>query len=110
FTTIGTAMGDTRLLQRLPQGFSTLPGLGGADIEQQYGELLATKPHAHVQRSPCGLPDQCTNTLQRHVSGVVTVAVVVGLEMVDVAEQQRHGFALALRLAPQTLELPIETA
>ena len=47
---------------------------------------------------------------QHVVTGLVTIAVVVGLEMIDVTQQQGQTPLLTLRLTPQAGQLAIEAA
>ena len=70
-------------------------------VGQEDDELLAARAHddvlAMVERTAHGAGE----TLQRVVAARMAVAVVVGLEVVDIERERRQHAALPVRVAPQ---------
>ena len=97
-------------VQGLAQGFGMLPRLGHIDVVKQHGKLLAAQTHRHVQRPARRIQEQAADPLQDAVASLMAVVIVVGLEVIDIAQQQCQAALLALGLTPQALELPVETA
>ena len=87
-----------------------MPRFGFTDVVKQHGKLLTAQTHSNVQWAPCRVLQQAAYALQHVVAGLVTVVVVVGFEVINIAEQQRQAALFALRLTPEALELAVETA
>ncbi|MDT4846547.1 hypothetical protein FQZ97_805710 [compost metagenome] len=103
-------MADCPVLQCGPQLLGAVARLLLADAIEQYRELLTAQAHRHVQRPARRFLQHPRDLLQHVIAGLVAVAVVVGLEVVHIAEQQGQAVLFALGLAPQALELSIEAA
>src|SRR5690606_16553984 len=80
-----------------------------AAVEQQ-GEFLAAQTHRHVQGPTRGHLEKQRHLLEGLVAGLVPVAVVVALEVVDITQQHGDRPALALALPPQGVQMAPEAA
>ena len=83
------ALDDDRLVETLEQPARNDLGLRGVDPFEKDGELVAPEPCNRV-RVPHGLPQAAGDTDEELVPGGVSQAVVDGLEVVDVDEQDGH--------------------
>ena len=91
------------LAHRVPQLLGDLERVLVAGAGQDHQDLLAADPVDRVAR-PQGRPHRVGDVLQDRVAGGVAEPVVDGLEVVEVAEQEGVGEALA-RVAGLSLEL-----
>src|SRR4029453_18397266 len=90
----GTASGGHGLSQALGDSRAHLQRAPG----QEHGELVATHPAEHVADAQDGLPGRC-DILQQEITGLMPVAVVVSLEVVeaDDRDRDRHPFLFGPR-------------
>ena len=101
---------DGQIAQARAQCLGPFAGVVGVAAIQQQGEFLATQAYRHVQRPARGILEQEGHALQGLVAGLVAIAVVVALEVIDIAQQHRHRLALALALPPQGVQMAVEAA
>jgi len=103
-------MSDSQPHDRVLGGFRYLYRIAQLGLWKDQGELLATVSGRHVRRaaatgSKCG-----SDKLQTFIAGEVSVAIIVGLERIHIAEHQRQRAAVAARDGYLLAKMRIEAA
>ena len=84
-------------------------GVRPLGVGEDDDELLAAVARGQVERPAREAREHARNRLHRLVSGLVSVAIVVGLEVIDVRQQERDRLAIAGALCPGALQVLVET-
>src|SRR6185437_15073746 len=81
----------------------------GVQVEQRDDELLAAIPRSHVEGTAGKTLHHLSHPPQCAIACLMAVAVVVGLEVVDIDQQQRQAAMIAHRLLPHPREVLLES-
>ncbi|MDF5963471.1 hypothetical protein P4055_04875 [Pseudomonas aeruginosa] len=84
---------DAQRLHRLPQALGDGQGVALLAVVEQHGELLPAQARGDIQRPPRALPEHDAKLAQGGIAGRMPVVVVVGLEVVDIHQDQRHSLS-----------------
>ncbi len=91
---------DGKIADRGPNLLGNERGAGRRRVRQQHDELLAAIARRRVAGATNALADALRHGGQRLVARLMAVRVVVGLEAVDIDEEQREHIARAPRTPP----------
>src|SRR5882757_2396776 len=82
----------------------------GTEVEQRQHKLFTTVSRSDVEGTACKSLHNLRNAPQRLIARLVAIPVVVGLEVVDIDQQEREGTTIPQRLLPHAWEVIIERA
>src|SRR5215469_4715350 len=103
-------MQDAQRLHALPQLFSDLAHVLRTEVVERHQEFLTAVARRDIEGPAREALYDLRHAAQRRIAGLMPVAVVVGLEVIDVEEEQGNGAAVAYRELPEARVVVVECA
>jgi len=82
----------------------------GTEVEQRKNKFFTAVPGSDVEGTTCKSLHNLRNASKRLITRLVAIPVVVGLEVVDIDQEQRKGASIPERLLPHAWVVVIECA